>query len=252
MSAFDEIEVIPRRTMTLIFVVDTSGSMDGEKIASLNQAVEEVIPFIQQLSATNSDAQIKIAALEFSSGTEWMYNEPKEAEGFNWRELEPGGLTSLGEACKELNDKLSVTHGFMKEATGSYAPAIILLSDGEPTDNYKHNLEKLKQNKWFQAAVKVAIAIGNDANQDVLAEFTGNKEAVLTVHNKEQLQKIIKFVSVTASQVASSSASAGKDAPETKQEEMTDKIVDVLKTDDTLSGVDLGTDVVPTDDAWGW
>ena len=190
MGAFDELEVVPRRTMTLIFVVDTSGSMDGEKIASLNQAVEEVIPFIQQLSATNADAQIKIAALEFSSGTEWMFNEPQEAENFSWRELEPGGLTSLGEACKELNDKLSVTHGFMKEATGSYAPAIILLSHGEPTDNYKHNLDKLKQNKWFQAAVKVAIAIGNDANQDVLAEFTGNKEAVLTVHNKEQLQKI--------------------------------------------------------------
>ena len=64
-----------------------------------------------------------------------------------------------------------------------------LLSDGEPTDNYKHGLEKLKQNNWFKKAIKVAVAIGEDANKAVLAEFTGNKEAVLTVHTPEALTK---------------------------------------------------------------
>ena len=39
MSAFDNVDVVPRRTMTLFFVVDTSGSMTGEKIASVNTAV---------------------------------------------------------------------------------------------------------------------------------------------------------------------------------------------------------------------
>ena len=180
-----------------------------------------------------------------------MRVSPMESESFQWRDLEAGGLTSLGEACKELNDKLSMTHGFMTEATGSFAPAIILMSDGEPTDNYKHSLDKLKENNWFKAAIKVAIAIGDDANQSVLSEFTGNSEAVLTVHNKEQLKKIIRFVSVTASQVASSHASVGKDAPETKQEEMVEKIADTISNDNDLQGVDLGTDVTPGADSWG-
>ena len=125
------------------------------------------------------------------------------------------------------------------------------MSDGEPTDDYKHYLDKLKANSWFKAAIKVAIAIGDQSNNSILAEFTGNSEAVLTVHNKEQLKKIIRFVSVTASQVASSHASVGKDAPETKQEEFTEKIADTLANDSELQGVDSGTDVTPGADCWG-
>lgn len=252
MGVFDEqVDVIPRRTMVLFFIVDTSGSMEGVKISSLNVAIQEVLPYIDDISKSNADAQIKIAALEFSSGTEWMYPQPMEVENFQWRDLEAGGLTSLGEACTELNSKLSASHGFMQEATGSYAPAIILLSDGEPNDDYKHGIEKLKNNNWFKAAIKVAIAIGDDANQDILAEFTTNKEAVLTVHNKEQLKKIIRFVSVTASQVASSHSSVGKDAPETKQDENIEKLTEAVKNDDQLEGVEVGTDVSQGNDDWG-
>ena len=107
MSAFDNVDVVPRRTMTLFFIVDTSGSMEGEKIASVNTAVREVIPYIDDISSNNADAQIKIAALEFSTGAEWMYSSPMESEKFQWRDLEAGGLTYLGEACKEINEKLS-------------------------------------------------------------------------------------------------------------------------------------------------
>ncbi len=149
--------------MTLIFLVDTSGSMEGEKMGQVNDTIENILPEIGEISSTNADAEIKIAVLEFSSGIEWMYPEPISAEDFTWQNLEAGGLTSMGEAFKELNTKLSQTTGFMKEAAGSFAPAIIMLSDGEPTQEYKHALEKLKANNWFKAAIKVAISIGDDA-----------------------------------------------------------------------------------------
>ena len=96
----------------------------------------------------------------------------------------------------------------MSDATGSFAPAIFLMSDGEPTDNYKHGLEKLKQNNWFKKAIKVAVAIGDDANKTVLADFTGNIEAVITVHTPEALKKWIQFVSVRASEIGSKSSNA--------------------------------------------
>lgn len=251
MGVFDNVDEVPRRTMVLTFIVDTSGSMEGDKIGSLNVAVQEVIPYIQDISESNADAQIKVAVMEFASGTEWMYPQPIEVENFQWRDLEAGGLTSLGEAYKELNDKLSATSGFMKEAAGSFAPAIILMSDGEPTDDYKTHLAKLRNNNWFKAAIKVAIAIGEGADQNILAEFTGNKEAVLTVHNKEQLKKIIHFVSVTASQVASSHASVGKDAPETKQDENIEKIKDAIDNTPELNGIEIGTEVSSNTDDWG-
>jgi len=223
MSLTDKIE-IPRRTMVLFFVIDTSGSMDGSKIGAVNTAIEEVIPAIKEVSDENADAQIKIAALEFSSGARWITaNGPIEADQFRWNYLNAEGVTDLGAACRTLNEKLS-TKAFMMEATGSFAPAIFLLSDGEPTDNWARELEELKKNNWFKAAVKVAIAIGEDANKDILKEFTGTKEAVLETRNAASLKKMIKFVSVRASQVASKSSNvsdaAGDLGDEQKQQEL--------------------------------
>jgi uncharacterized protein YegL len=205
MSLTDKVE-IPRRTMVLFFIVDTSGSMDGAKIGAVNTAIEEVIPAIRELSDENADAAIKIAALEFSSGAVWQTTSgPVPVDQFHWNYLDAAGCTDFGAACKALNEKLS-TKAFMQEATGSFAPAIFLLSDGDPTDNWQSALQTLKQNNWFKAAVKVAVAIGDDANKEVLKEFAGNMEAVLEVHNAAMLKKMIKFVTVRASQVATKSA----------------------------------------------
>jgi uncharacterized protein YegL len=162
---------------------------------------------LRDISASNADARIKVAALEFSDGNRWINPEPLEAENFQWVYLDACGSTNLGAALRELNDKLS-TRAFMREATGSFAPALFLLSDGEPTDDFDGGLEELKKNNWFKQAIKVAVAIGDDANQDTLAKFTGSKESVLEVHNAKMLKKMIRFVSVRASQVASSSVQA--------------------------------------------
>ena len=147
MSLID-VESVPRRTMTLFFMADTSGSMAGNKIGALNDAITNILPMISEISNTNPDAEIKIAALQFSSGTSWLYDEPKNAEDFVWQEQKASGLTSLGEACCEL-EKVMHRNGFMKSASGSYAPAIILLSDGGATDNFDQGIEKLKTNNWF-------------------------------------------------------------------------------------------------------
>jgi uncharacterized protein YegL len=211
--------------MTLFFLVDSSGSMDGSKIGTLNSTMEEVIPMLRELSEENADAQIKIAALEFSDGVRWLTpSGPVEPANFRWNPIYANGLTDFGAACRELNAKLSAK-AFMSEATGSYAPAIFLLSDGVPTDEWESQLNALKQNNWFRAGVKAAVAIGGDeTDYDNLAEFTGSHEAVLTVHSAAALKKAIKFVSVRASQVASRSAAAGAFTDAQKQDELNEAL----------------------------
>ena len=252
-NPFDIVNEVPRKVLTLFYLVDTSGSMSGSKIAALNTAVRETLPIIEEISATNSDSKIKIAVLEFSSGCEWMYPTPREIEDFEWIDLEAGGLTSLGEAYENLSQKLSHSHGFMQEATGSFAPVILLLSDGVPTDDAEHGLQKLKANKWFNVATKVAIAIGNDTRTQSLIDFTGNEEAVLTVHTIDELKKMIRMVSVTASRVNSKTTSVGKDAP-SKAEETINSIKDDINNDPTLAGIDVGNSSNSTtvDDWSGW
>lgn len=229
MSLLDDAVSVPRRTMTLFFLIDTSGSMSGNKIGAVNDAIVNVLPMLEDISSTNPDAEIKVAALEFSNGTKWLYNEPKSVEDFKWIDVQAGGLTSLGEACLELNSKLSRS-GYMKSASGSYAPAIILLSDGGPTDNFDGGLQTIQGNNWFKNAIRIAIAIGDDADLDVLARFTGNSEAVIKVQNIDALKQIIRIVAVTSSQIGSKSSSAGDTS---KQDQV---IKDVNQAVDNIDG----------------
>lgn len=225
-------ESIPRRQMTLFFMIDTSGSMEGSKIGSVNDAIEHVLPMLGEISDENPDAEIRVAALEFSTGTRWLYDEPKLAGDFIWQPVKAEGLTSLGEACQELNKKLSRNGGFMSSPSGCFAPAIILLSDGGPTDNFEAGLKALQTNSWYKNAIKVAIAIGDDADKDVLKEFTGSNEAVITVHNIEALKKMIRIIAITSSQIGSKSTTAA----ETTKQEQVEK--EVAKAVDDVQGAE--------------
>lgn len=247
MGIYDEVVEVPRRTMILFFLVDTSGSMSGSKIGTVNTAVENVLPELKERSESNADAQVKIAVMEFSTGIKWMYDSPINAEDFRWNYLEPGGLTSFGEACEELNNKLS-RKAFMSDASGSFAPAIFLMSDGEPTDNYQKSLDKLKQNNWFKKAIKVALAIGDDANQLVLKEFTGNSEAVLTAHSPEVLMKMIQFVSVRSSEIGSRSANIETDVNANSDTEESSKQRAMIEEIQTASAEESWDDF--DDDEW--
>ena len=251
MSLLDDVQAVPRRTMTLFLLADVSGSMRGSKIGAVNDAIRNVLPIVTDINDNNADAEIKIAAMTFSNGCSWLYSEPKIAADFEWTDQTAGGGTDLGAACAELADKLSQSHGFMKSGSGSFAPVLILLSDGGPTDDFERGLEKLKGNNWYKAAIKVAIAIGDDADLEVLAKFTGNIEMVIQVHDVESLKKVIKCVVVTSSQVGSRSSSASiKDGePETKQDEAGQAIAQQLQGD---PNVQIGQEAanVSVDDNW--
>lgn len=237
---------ITRRVMTLIFVVDSSGSMYGNKIGALNSAIREVLPMLDDISANNADAEIKVALLNVNTEATWVYNTPLLAKDFIWNDLKAEGLTAMGDACSKLNEKLSRTKGFMGETAGVYAPVIILMSDGEPTDDFKGNLGKLKENNWFKAAIKIAIAIGNDADRDVLKDFTGNIEAVIEAHNVEALKKIIRIVSVVSSTIGSQSTTTGSG---TKQDQVNSSLQKEIKdTDGAVLAVDPGD--ISYDDEW--
>lgn len=238
----DIMQSVARRSMTVFFLVDTSGSMYGAKIGTLNLAVEETIPELKTLSASNADAQTKVAVLKFDTDAEWITPAPVDIESFQWTQLNAGGLTAFGDACFKLEQKLH-KEAFMSDAAGNYAPVFILLSDGAPTDDFKVHLDKLKNNNWFKKGVRVAIAIGDDTIIDTLEEFTGSRETVLSVYSPEMLRKIIRFVSVTASQVASKSSNVGQqtapDQTTTKQQDF----IYALNQSSIMQPADDGSDL---------
>ena len=69
---------IARQELNLLFVIDNSGSMEGEKIGAVNNAIRDVMTIMPEIQEDTSDAIIKISALKFSDKAEWIYTEPKD------------------------------------------------------------------------------------------------------------------------------------------------------------------------------
>lgn len=200
-----ELPPVARKAMTIFYVLDTSGSMGGTPIATLNSAMEETIAALKQQAESNGDAELKIAVLEFNSGCKWLNpSGPEDMEDFMWEELSAGGLTDIGAALTELDSKLS-RKAFLNSITGSYLPIIIFMTDGYATDDYTKALTQIRQNKWFQRATKIGFALGDDPDKKMISEVVGNCEAVINTNDLSLFSRLMKYVSVTSSMLVSTS-----------------------------------------------
>ena len=188
--------VIPRRTLPIIFVINTSSSMYGSKIGAVNTVMDEVVPQLREVSENNSDARIEIAVLEYSTEARWVNEVPIDINYFKWEHLKASGLSNFSSACMALNEQLSNTTGFLRDPAGIYMPIIILISDSNPADDWEHNFRILKNNKWFCLSVKFAISIGDDVDRDFLTKFTNTEEAVIDVHNRDTFKSCVKFIDI--------------------------------------------------------
>lgn len=194
------------RPLHFFWVVDCSGSMYGEKIGTVNHAIQSTIPEMADAARDNPNAQLLIRTLKFSTGASWVTTNPVPVEDFAWDDLDAGGVTDLGKAFDMLAAQLTIP----PMTDRALPPVLVLLSDGQPTDDYKQSLDKLLHLPWGKKAVRIAISIGQDADDDVLEQFTGNRELVLQANNPQALVKMIKWASTAASMV-SAPASRPKD-----------------------------------------
>jgi len=150
-----------------------------------------------------------VRAIKFSSGAQWHITQPTPVQNFNWQDLISDGVTDLGHALKMVAEQLRIP----PMTDRALPPVLVLISDGQPTDDYVSGLKELMNLPWGKKAVRIAIAIGADAEKDVLQKFIGNPEIKpLEAHNPESLVKYIKWVSTAVLKSASSPASQTKDA----------------------------------------
>ena len=203
-------EGIKKQELNLLFVIDNSGSMEGEKIGAVNNAIRDVMTIMPEIQEETSDAEIKISALIFSDDAKWVYKEPMTVDEFKWSDIRTNGGTDYSKVYDELGKFLCKReNGGKMPDIGGVAPIIIFMSDGMPTSyDWKDHLSTLKKKGWFKVALKYALAIQIDTNEamDVLSSFTGNPETVLKVYTAEALRKVIKVIAVTASKVKSGSS----------------------------------------------
>jgi uncharacterized protein YegL len=194
------------RPLHFFIVADCSGSMAADgKMQSLNNAVREMLPHLVDVASQNPHADLLIRSIAFSSGARWHIETPTPVARVGWQNLTTGGYTDMGAALDLLAPQLGPPA--MEER--ALPPAILLVSDGMPTDDYKPALARFLDEPMGRRAVRMAVGIGRDADVEVLERFIGSSgQGVLTANNPEQLVRMIRWASTHASRVASNLAPA--------------------------------------------
>ena len=193
------------RPLHFIWICDCSGSMQADgKIQSLNNAIKEAIPHMQKAADENPHAQVFVRAIRFSDGAQWHVPQPTPVADFKWLDLKAVGMTDMGKAISMVAEQLKIPP--MSER--ALPPILVLVSDGQPTDDYPGAVRDLLALPWGKRAVRIAVAIGEDADHDALGLFVANAEIpVLQANNAETLVTYIRWASTAVLKAASAPAS---------------------------------------------
>ena len=206
---------LARRPLHFLWILDVSGSMAADgKIQALNVAVREAIPHIRDAAHANPGVELLVRAITFGTTCEWVLREPVPIEELRWSDVsvEPRGLTEMGVALHEVASAMRA----LEEENRGFAPALVLVSDGQPTDlaspSFADALEEVVATAWGEKAVRVAVGIGRDVDMSVLTRFCGNAEVpVVRAEDPEQLAAAIRWASTVAAGLASRPSKGAED-----------------------------------------
>jgi len=163
------------RPLPVIVLADTSGSMsvDG-KIEALNSALKDMIDSFAQEGRMN--AEIKVGLITFGEvvANHLPLSSAHKIESF--QPLEATGLTPMGKAFEMATALLEDKELIPSRA---YRPVLILISDGHPTDDISAPFNELLTSERAHKATRLALAIGSDADESLLRDFSNDPEAPL-------------------------------------------------------------------------
>jgi uncharacterized protein YegL len=187
MPIFDsEIAECPPTVLPVFFLLDTSGSMAGERIASLNEAMAYWLEAFSDESFCESGYAVRVAVLQINTACRWLTESLTPVEALDWQDLEAQGISPFGQAFRELERRLNRAT-ISPNGERFAAPVIVFTSDGFACDDWEKPLQQLWNNRYYQVASKIAIGFGEDADTQLLRKMTGSNETVICVENRQEL-----------------------------------------------------------------
>lgn len=192
-SAFTASKAKP---LPIVLLLDTSGSMWGDKITSLNDAVRRMLgTFAKEESQAN---EFLVSVITFG-GTAQLSSAPRPASEFTYSDLRADGGTPLGAAidiAKDLIEDREQTPG------RAYRPLVVLVSDGVPTDSWESKLDQFIRDGRSAKCDRMALGIGREAYEGqgraTLERFiAGTEHRVFEAKDAGEIHTFFKFVTMS-------------------------------------------------------
>lgn len=194
MSSLKKFAAATPRPLPVIVLADTSGSMgENSKIEALNAAMKEMVSTFAQESRLR--AEIQVGLITFG-GKAQMHLPLVAAHGVTGvSEFQAAGATPMGAAFDLARQLLEDKDRIPSRA---YRPVLILLSDGQPTDDWEAPFKALCNSERAQKAVRLAMAIGTDADEAMLKDFANDAEApIFKAHNTRDIHRFFRAVTMS-------------------------------------------------------
>ena len=180
------------KPLPVILLLDVSGSMSGDKIRNLNDAVRDMLDTFSDTE--NGETEIHVAIITF--GSQVALHQPlASASDIHWQDLSAGGMTPLGTALQMAKAMIEDKDVIPSRA---YRPTVVLVSDGGPNDAWEKPLNAFISDGRSAKCDRLAMAIGADADEAVLGKFIeGTSNRLFYAENAKQLRDFFKFVTMS-------------------------------------------------------
>lgn len=182
------------RALPVILMLDRSSSMAGQKIDTLNKAVNEMI---KSFAAEGQEVDIQVCVISFGGDGATVDMPLTSARELRDLALITSGCTPMGAALKTakriIEDKSTIP-------SSGFRPTVVLVSDGMPNDEWEEPLTDFIKDGRSSKCERFAMAIGTDKDDPVLNMFLeGTKNEVFLAEEAANIQKFFRFVTMSVS-----------------------------------------------------
>lgn len=196
------------RRLPVYLLIDTSGSMKGEPIQSVNVGLQTMMASLRQDPHALDSVHLSIITFDKEAK---LLLELTELSNVQLPEITTpdSGPTFLGAAFEMLIDRMNFEVQYSTDdVKGDWMPLLFVMTDGKPSDLqiFNEQVQKIKQMNFGSI---IACAAGPKAKEEYLKEFTDNVVSLDTT-DANAFQQFFKWVSASVS-VGNKSVGAADD-----------------------------------------
>ncbi|MBM4292802.1 MAG: VWA domain-containing protein [Deltaproteobacteria bacterium] len=194
MSQLKSFTLSAARPLPVILLADVSGSMGADgKINALNNALRDMVAAFK--TGEDLRAEVHLSVISFGGVGARHHIPLTPAAQVTWHDAPASGGTPMGGAFELARQMIADREVISGRA---YTPTIVLMSDGQPNDEWRAPLTALLADERAKKAMRLALAIGDDADEAVLKQFLDNPEArVLRASDASQIHTFIRLVTMS-------------------------------------------------------